>query len=134
MPLGAPIHADTPPYKVLEPHDILDSLWAGIPELGPVLVEGLQPPYPAASAIMVFTAHSRWHHHCQQYRNWQYVLSTNPEEDQGEVRIMLPNEWVFSVPEQPLPLRPGKWEWSFVVTDTRGEYLRTHHGSIVIRV
>jgi hypothetical protein len=136
MPLGSPIDDVTPPYHVLEPHDLFNSLWAGIPELGPYLTsEGVAPAYPAVSARMVFTASSRRPSNVpRKYRDWVWVLGTDLETSDGEVQIMLPAEWVFRVPEQPLPLWHGNWDWVFIVEDSRGESWRTHSGRILIRI
>ncbi len=127
MPLDSPIDDVTPDHTWLEPHDAINSEWAGIPVLGPYLIDGIAPAYPAASAVMVFTADRL---HCQ---DWALVIGSDPELP-GDVSIMLPDQWEFSVPPQPLPLHPGNWDWFFIVTDSRGEEVRAWSGSILIRV
>lgn len=106
-----------------------DGVWPGSSLLGPFTVPGpygtgsVSPAYDAVRAEVLFTSESG------------DGLVTFDSEDgaDGLVTIVNPATWLFVIPEQPLYLAIGTWNWKLVVTDSQGNRTECYSGSIPSR-
>lgn len=100
-----------------------DTLWAGLPSVGPVTPGGAQPANPLARVEMVFG---------RQFpieETPKLVISSDVAE---QVLINDPTTWVFSMPEQPLDLPYGHYYWQIVTIDSEGNRSVHYAGEIMI--
>ncbi len=103
-----------------------DTLWQGIPSVGPITPGGVQPAYALAQVRMIFglgrpTTDSA-----------VFVCSSTPGPGEGSVNIANAATWLFSVPPQPLPLGLGDYPWEIHTTDTAGNTTVYYTGSQLV--
>ena len=128
MDLQTPASDRLPTITKLAAHSVVDTLWVGIPTIGPITENGDPMGSPAASARMEFSRSADGS--CP-----QYTLSTTPAIGVGTIIIEgAPTNWLFSVPAQTLPLPVGVWYWTFRVADTNTAVRLIYRGTIIVTV
>jgi hypothetical protein len=95
--------------------------WDGVPVIGPILINGLQPAASLVSARMDFRQPVS--------KVLGHRLSTTPGVGEGTVTIVDATTWEMTIPEQDLPLDAGRWEWDLETTDTNGTVKTYYRGT-----
>jgi hypothetical protein len=91
-----------------------DTIWNGIPSVGPVRPGGTQPAYALAKVRLIFGISS------PAPESSVFICSSQPQAGEGTVAIANSTTWTFSIPPQPLPLDLGDYVWEIHTTDTAG--------------
>jgi hypothetical protein len=125
MELQTPVSNSIPQRLSLEPHNSQNTNWIGISEIGPFTRNGDPMPFPAARVI--FTLYTRFG-----VKEPVWEIDSEAGAD-GLAVIEDAAAWFFNIPEQPLMLEPGLWEWDFAVTDSRGIKEKIYEGVLLIR-
>ncbi len=120
MELQSPASDSLEKYVFLEPHDSNNTNWIGIASIGPIQFNGEPPTYQAVTVVMHFT---------NRFSDETLTLSSAD----AKITIESAVTWEFVVPEQPLPLAPGMWDWTIKVTDTRGVDLKLYAGQLIVK-
>lgn len=94
-----------------------DTLWPGSALLGPYVTDSVGGP-TAVRAVVEFT------------RDDGLVTFDSEAGADGTVTIVDPAAWTFKIPEQPLHLSIGLWDWTLTVTDSEGADLLIYSGVI----
>jgi hypothetical protein len=100
-----------------------DTLWPGIPSVGPVTPGGVQPTDPLAKVEMWFGTH---------FPVEDPPLLVLSSDDAGQLVITNPTTWTFSIPQQPLALPYGHYYWCIVTIDSSGNRSVFYAGEIII--
>lgn len=110
------------PLVKLEPH-VAGDTWVGIPTIGPLLINGLQPGVAAARMRLTLTLSRS-----------QTVASVEFDTEAGEgilpITIVDAATWEFTIPEvdfADFDLPAGIYEGHLEITDVNGVRLTTHH-------
>ena len=126
MEIQTPISDALPQFLHLSPHRASNTLWSGIASIGPVTVNGTSMPYPAVNAWLEFFDRST--------PDAPVCVLSNIADLDGDITIVEPaSAWAFVVPEQPLPVAPGMWDWRFRVEDSAGSVTTIYDGDILIK-
>lgn len=125
MEMQTPVSDAAPKPLTLEPHNTANTNWVGVSEIGPFTRNGSAMPFPASRVRFVF--YTRFG-----YREPVWEIDSEPGAD-GDIVISDAATWFFSIPEQPLHLEPGLWEWELFVTDSRGVEEKIYDGTLVAR-
>lgn len=104
---------------LLEPHDSQNTNWIGISSIGPILINNEPPPYSATEITMQFS---------KQFSAESLTLSSSED-----ITIVAAATWEFAIPEQPLALSPGTWDWVMKVKDTRNVIMKLYAGQLIVR-
>lgn len=96
-----------PKYIDLEDHTRNDT-WEGF-TIGPVKFDGVIPTYPLSACRLHFRD-------CNDKLG--YGLDSRDIDGFGDMTILSPSGWYVDIPEQPLNLTEGSWNWDFETTDT----------------
>jgi hypothetical protein len=110
----------TPVNIPFEPHYRNDT-WDGVPIIGPVKINGLQPVVALASARMDFRSFGS--------KVLGHRLSTAPGVGEGTIAIVNAVTWEMTIPEQDLPLEAGRWDWDLETTDVNGRVKTYYKGT-----
>ena len=123
MELVSPVSASLLPHVELPPHSASTTNWCGIEAIGPVIDDGYSMPYAAARIVMEFG-------------RTRLTAGVIPRHiitsDNGGIIINDADAWLFEIPDQPLPLEFGMWEWTIKITDTDQAVIRLYDGTIYI--
>lgn len=127
MDLSTPGSDAIQPWVPLANHDVNNTLWQGIPAVGPITINGSPIPVEAAAAVMKFSAGADGKVLAA------FKCTTDPEDGDGAVTLVDAAAWTFSVPAQALGLPVGLWYWWFVVTDANGNTTPAYRGTLVVQ-
>lgn len=114
----------TPGQLTLDPQVRGDN-WLGIPNIGPVTIDGVQPAQPAVAATMTFRR-------MLTSLVYGYTLRNSPGAGEGTIQIVNADYWIFKVPAQLLPLQDGPWFWDFQITPQGGLPVTYLQGTVLI--
>lgn len=123
MEMQSPISDMLPLYFALESHSAANSLWRGIPTVGPITLGDAGPLPTATVAVLRFYRESPF------YDREPALELTSPT---AVVIGDATDAWVFDIPPQPLPLAVGKWLFDLSVGYNVSDTVIVMRGHILI--
>lgn len=98
--------------------------WPGIPQCGPISVDGAAPSSALSSVAMTFRRIP------SDVAPAYTLVSGTPGVGQGQLTILDAARWTFMAPQQGLPLPMGRWHFDVQYTDAAGHILTLMIGTI----